>query len=457
VFLAILLALAPLPIPAPLALQAEVCGELRPILPDLRRIDRMSGGSHRHVVSDARVRTLEAALGNYLGLPPGLRVQLTTISGHRREVAKNGSITAWIHHRSTGMDLGHAVIAWSGKYVDVSGLRFRMTEAESVESRPDHEGDRHFLKSDLVAFYRRLDELMEIVAPPVYPVERVFSFSGSARGVPPFGTATVAIRRPGAHGEKYFAVRVTLPLRERPVSPEVSEEPAAAWPDRPFAGPASRPVPVDASLDAGLEILDQLEFSFQHSIQLAHSHQEPLVYELRLDPYKRGHPPVSVTVHVRKGKDSDERWYVEDARGQLDREGVELRAFVLLMNAVVPILVQRGERIGVLGLAGRSEAGQPEALLVTVDAESIWSAQRGQLYVLRVSPEGEALVVRQDELPAIVPGEPAMHVRQARSSTDELLHLYVPVRGDIFMANPPPRELRYGDLSFAPVGGNLSN
>ena len=56
--LAILLTLC-----APSAPQADVCPELRPILPDLRRIDRMQGSSNRHVVSDARVRTLEDRLG----------------------------------------------------------------------------------------------------------------------------------------------------------------------------------------------------------------------------------------------------------------------------------------------------------------------------------------------------------------------------------------------------------
>ncbi len=50
-----------------------------------------------------------------------------------------------------------------------------------------------------------------------------------------------------------------------------------------------------------------------------------------------------------------------------------------------------------------------------------------------------------------------MFVREAVSRSGKAFHLYIPVRGDILMAHPPPRVLRYGELSFAPIGGNLSN
>ena len=239
--LAILLTLFSMPVSAPSASQDEVCAELRPILPDLLRIKRMREGSDHYVVSDARVRTLEERLGKYLGLPPGLCVKLTTISGHRRGVAKNGSITAWIHHRSSEMGLGHAVISWSGETVKLPGLRFLMAESEPTVSHAPRAELSHYTGDSLPIFYQRLGELVEIVDSPKYEIEGIYSFSGSPGGVPPFGTAMVGIRRPCDLGEKYLSVRATLPLGVAAVAPVEGETLEPPWIDRPFAGPADQP------------------------------------------------------------------------------------------------------------------------------------------------------------------------------------------------------------------------
>lgn len=412
----------------------EVCRELRPILPDLRRIDRWDDNGRGHLVSDARVVELERRLEEYLGLPPVLRVKLTTISGHRREVAKHGSITAWIHHRATGLGLGHARIAWDGESVDVGGLRFLETPAP-----------RAFTSADLPAFYGRLGALLELVAPPAYPIEGMSFFSGSTSGADPGFRATVAIRvrgeaeGSGARGEKYLSVPVSLPLAED---------------QGPFAGPRDRPVDVRRALDLGLEIVAQLAFDFPHSVQLRHSPREPLDFELALDPYVKGHPPLPVQVRLGPAAD-DGGWTVTGTGVQGDSPGVDLAAFVALVNRSQAHLMESERRCGVLGIA-RGEASEvARALLVSVDAESIWAAEDGRVHVFSVDTEGAVSVVERSELPAIRPGDPAGNVREAVSTSGEPFRLFVPVRGEVFMANPPPRVLRYGGRAFVPVGGRL--
>jgi hypothetical protein len=129
---------------------------------------------------------------------------------------------------------------------------------------------------------------------------------------------------------------------------------------------------------------------------------------------------------------------------------VSLATFVALVNLATEI---GGERtIGAFGLAQGDGPGEAVACLVTVEAETIWAAKHGVLHLLRAAPGRAARVVEEVALPALeFPADPGTG-RVGRTALEGAFRIEVQ-DGDIFMRDPQPPRLRYGDRAFALLGG----
>lgn len=417
-----------------------VCPELRDLVPDLLVVDRMREGTSRYVVGERRVAELEERLGDYLGLPPALRVRLTTVAGHRREVAKAGVVSASVVHRASGVDLGLWTASWDGACVHSAGLQFLRADAAGPKTCELHRGASHYPASLLPTLFERLSEVAEVAAARPL-LQSLIPGPGSIAAVPPFATARCYLRVDQPPGEASVCVSVRLPLA---TEPERSQPPPA--------GPRAVVRDLAPLLDTGLALLARIDLAFPHSIQLSPELGDPGVFELDLDPYRREHPPVPIRARLRREDGLAGEWAVADRWGRLAPGAVGLAAFVDVSNLVARIVVDRGRRVGAFGLARGDEDGEVAGLLVTVDAESLWDAERGTLHLLRAGSGGRAEVLEEVELPAL---ETAPGVRIARTATTargDVLRIEVQ-DGEILTRRPEPPVLRFRGRDYALLGG----
>ena len=411
---------------------SDVCPELRSMRTEILHLHRHRGSTNVPMVSDARLAQVERKLGEFLGLPAQLRVRMTTITGHRREMAKPDLLSMIVEDRSSGIGVGSWSTPWSGECLSQGGLRFSRGASGSSAHCSLHASARHYPRELLARMFEEVGATTEAIEAASLPVERLLLRGGGAQATPPFVVAQASLRLEYPPGEAVVSAEVQLRLGEL----------------EPDADDRAEPPHLHELLTVGVELLGAIELAAPHSIQLRVASMDRCT--LTLDPYERGHPalPLWATLDL-----TEKGWSVSNRSGQLERGAVPLATFSRLAAAVVEITQRRKERVGVLGIALDSRPDEVVACVVTVDADSIWEAERGRLHLVRLSA-GVATVAREAELLSFEQGDGMWNARKATS--DEGEEFYVEGRaGDIFTSTPTPPILRFDERAFAVLGGRV--
>ena len=271
---------------------------------------------------------------------------------------------------------------------------------------------------------------------------RVEPWWGSSSSQPPCATARVWLRADHGPGEASVSVTVRLPLAEAPAG---SEPPPGV----------SRIETRDLGrlLDTATGLLGPIALDFPHSMRLFPLGQDPSVFELVLDPYRHGDPPVPIWARLRREQGTGAEWSVSNQAQQLAFGAVDLAAFVDVVNLVAALVIEGGRRIGAFGLARGDEPGVVLALLVCVDEPTLWQAERGTLHLIRSGPLEPARVIETNELPAFDVLQRPGFALAATTARGDVFHVSI-ADSEILMRHPPPPQLRFRGREFALMGGH---
>jgi len=434
--LPILLSLLPL---------AATVGDLRDLREDLLAVDRWDG--RRHQVSDARVGQLERRLARFLELPSELRVRLTTSSGHRREVAKPDQVGVVVVHRDSGAELGMYMVPWSGDCVSLSGMHFSGGDAGDCLV---HEGRSSYPRALLAPYFEELARVAGVATQERFPFSLLTPMGGPREGNPPAARVEVHLRAGQPEAEASVSATVELPLAE--ADPAQPDELARF---RPWIRVGELP----GALDRCLELVEGIRLDFPHSIRIAPDARERGLFQLNLDPYVRDQHPLPIRCALRPGREPGADWSVLDRWGRLEMGQLPLASLVALVNDLARTLIAADRRIGALGLAWDAEAGEARALLLSVEPDVVWEAQRGRLHLWSLAPGKAPRRLETLELGTLEPGRPGPGLHHARvACAPDGRELRLEVRdGEIFHAEPKPPVLRFDGVDYALVGGKGMN